>query len=73
MVISADISDIAAVKDLYKKVDESFGHADILINNAGILKADGNLDSVDPAVWLSDFVRASPSFLPTRTHTIAEC
>lgn len=57
LVISADISDDAVVKGLYQKVDASFGHADILINNAGLLKADGNIDKLDPALWLSDFVR----------------
>lgn len=36
IAIQADISDFDQVKSMYTQIEETFGHVDILINNAGI-------------------------------------
>jgi NAD(P)-dependent dehydrogenase (short-subunit alcohol dehydrogenase family) len=56
LTVAADISDDKAVASLYEKVAAVYGHADVLINNAGIFKAEGTLKDVDPSVWWEDFV-----------------
>lgn len=43
LIIESDISDEAAVKDIYRKVLEHFGKVEILVNNA----ADGDMDGLD--------------------------
>lgn len=43
MILESDISDEAAVKEIYSKVLERYGRVDILVNNA----ADGDMDGID--------------------------
>ncbi len=43
MILESDISNEAAVKEIYSKVFERYGKVDILVNNA----ADGDMDGVD--------------------------
>ena len=43
LILERDISDEAAVKEIYSKVLERFGRIDILVNNA----ADGDMDGLD--------------------------
>ncbi len=43
MILESDISNEAAVKEIYSKVFERYGRVDILVNNA----ADGDMDGVD--------------------------
>lgn len=43
LVIEADISDEAAVKDVYSRIISTFGRVDVLVNNA----ADGDMDGLD--------------------------
>lgn len=43
LVMESDISDEAAVKDIYAKVLQKFGRVDILVNNA----ADGDMEGID--------------------------
>ena len=43
LILERDISDEAAVKEIYSKVLERFGRIDILVNNA----ADGDMDGID--------------------------
>lgn len=57
LVIPADVADPNAVERLYEQVNAKYGHADILINNAAVLQANGMLKDLDPKVWLADFVR----------------
>ncbi|KAH6880662.1 hypothetical protein B0T10DRAFT_446296 [Thelonectria olida] len=54
LTFSLDISDNKAVKGLYEKIKTDYGHADILINNAGLMKAQGNIKDLDPEVWIED-------------------
>ena len=43
LILESDISDEAAVREIYSKVLERFGRIDILVNNA----ADGDMDGID--------------------------
>ena len=43
LILERDISDEAAVREIYSKVLERFGRIDILVNNA----ADGDMDGID--------------------------
>ena len=43
MILESDISNEAAVKEIYSKVLERYGRVDILVNNA----ADGDMDGID--------------------------
>ncbi|KAK9367590.1 hypothetical protein V1509DRAFT_626419 [Lipomyces kononenkoae] len=50
--VVADVADENAVALVYAQCEAKFGHADILINNAGIVKANGALPGdVKPADW----------------------
>jgi rhamnose utilization protein RhaD (predicted bifunctional aldolase and dehydrogenase)/NAD(P)-dependent dehydrogenase (short-subunit alcohol dehydrogenase family) len=46
----ADVSDPASVKDLVATAVSEFGGLDIMISNAGVLKA-GGLDEMDPGIF----------------------
>ena len=43
LIMESDISDEAAVKEIYRTVLERYGKVDILVNNA----ADGDMDGID--------------------------
>ncbi|GAW21831.1 hypothetical protein ANO14919_113560 [Xylariales sp. No.14919] len=68
LAISADISDGQAVTSAFEKIKATFGHADILINNAGI-NSDGEsvvLSQADPETWWRQFeVNGKGTFLVT--------
>jgi NAD(P)-dependent dehydrogenase (short-subunit alcohol dehydrogenase family) len=60
LAIAADVSDAAACEDAVARAAETFGHVDILINNAalgmGVVRADHmtapvGLDEVTPDIW----------------------
>lgn len=55
--VPTDVSDIQSVSQLWDKVKETFGHADVLVNNAGTLNA-GTIATADPKAWWTDFVSA---------------
>lgn len=38
MTVKADTSDAAAVKDMFKQIQEQFGRLDVLVNNAGVVQ-----------------------------------
>jgi NAD(P)-dependent dehydrogenase (short-subunit alcohol dehydrogenase family) len=58
--IPTDIGDDKSVAALYEKIKGLYGHADVLINNAGIFAAEGNMKDLDSTVWLQDFVSVHP-------------
>lgn len=70
LTITADVSDGSAVTSAFAKVKETFGHADILINNAGI-NADGEgvrIADADPEKWWRQFeINGKGTFLMTRS------
>ena len=43
LIIESDITDKKSVKDIYSRVFEKYGRADVLVNNA----ADGDMDGID--------------------------
>ncbi|KAL7907508.1 hypothetical protein GGI35DRAFT_470707 [Trichoderma velutinum] len=51
MVAPRNITDTEAVKSLFEKINATFGHADILINNAGVMKANGTVAEIEPQQW----------------------
>ena len=50
-VIECDVTDLASVESLAKRVDSRFGHIDILVNNAGIGGSGGPLHQLSPETW----------------------
>ncbi len=55
--VATNISDASSVAELFAKIKTTFGHADILINNAGVNSGGGNIHEEDPALWWQNFVR----------------
>ena len=50
VAVKADVSDPAAVADLFDKAEAAFGGVDVLVNNAGIMKL-GPIAETDDAVF----------------------
>jgi len=50
-VIECDVTDLASVESLAKRVDSRFGRIDILVNNAGIGGSGGPLHQLSPETW----------------------
>lgn len=50
LVVQADVTDEAQVKDLFRQAMEKFGRLDILVNNAGIFDG-GPLDELSVEAW----------------------
>ena len=55
LAVPTNLLDSKSVAALWEKVKETFGHADVLINNAGSLNA-GAINDVPEDGWWSDFV-----------------
>ena len=65
--ISADLTDAASVAKLFTEVKSRFGHADVLINNAGAFNPGGTVAEADPKHWWMDFeVNVKGTFLVTQ-------
>jgi NADP-dependent 3-hydroxy acid dehydrogenase YdfG len=54
--VPTDIADPVSVATLFEKVKEKYGHADVLVNNAGIFKAIAPVKDVDQALWWEEMV-----------------
>lgn len=54
--IPVDVTDTNSVLRLWAKVKEKFGHADVLVNNAGTANGSGPLVEADSKTWWGDFV-----------------
>ncbi len=50
LALQGDISDYNVALDIFKKIEEKFGHVDILINNAGISHI-GIFNILTPDIW----------------------
>jgi NAD(P)-dependent dehydrogenase (short-subunit alcohol dehydrogenase family) len=59
--VPTDVTDPASVASLFEKVKDRYGHADVLVNNAGIFKAIGPVRDVDQALWWDELV-ISPDY-----------
>ncbi|KAI1737799.1 hypothetical protein F4680DRAFT_450763 [Xylaria scruposa] len=56
LAIAADVSENAAVNELFVKVKETFGVADTLVNNAGVITTPlETVEKVSTDVWWNDF------------------
>jgi NAD(P)-dependent dehydrogenase (short-subunit alcohol dehydrogenase family) len=70
LVIPTDISDGLAVASAFEQIKATFGHADILINNAGV-NTDGEgvgIGDADPDAWWRQFeINGKGTFLVTRS------
>ena len=65
--IPTDISDEASVAALFQTVKAHYGHADVLINNAGANLAQAPLADVDATSWWADFeVNVKGTFMVTK-------
>ncbi len=53
LVVPCDVSDEASVRDLFARVDETFGRLDLLFNNAGISAPAVPLEELTPELWRS--------------------
>src|SRR5690606_22090275 len=51
LVVPTDVSDPAAVQDLFAKTRETFGRLDLLFNNAGIRAPKALLEEVTHEAW----------------------
>jgi NAD(P)-dependent dehydrogenase (short-subunit alcohol dehydrogenase family) len=70
MWLSVNIADAKEVETAFGKIREKFGHANILVNNAGINvgKDTGPMATQDPETWWSNFeVNGKGAFLATRS------
>jgi NAD(P)-dependent dehydrogenase (short-subunit alcohol dehydrogenase family) len=58
LALALDISDAAAVDAAFSKVKDVFGHADVLVNCAGVCSGDGpDVADAEPDLWWRNFVR----------------
>lgn len=56
LVVPTDIGDPASVSALFDKVKQKYGHADVLVNNAAIFKAEQPVKDVDQQSWWDETV-----------------
>jgi NADP-dependent 3-hydroxy acid dehydrogenase YdfG len=56
LTVPTDIISSESVSALWEKVKANFGHADILINNAGTFNSGGPISEAAADAWWSDFV-----------------
>lgn len=64
--VPTDLTDPASVDSLFRLVRSRYGHADVLVNNAGTFSQSDVLGKVDPNTWWSDFeVNVKGTFLAT--------
>ncbi|KAK0123957.1 hypothetical protein ONS95_008945 [Cadophora gregata] len=67
LTVPTDLLSVESISALWEKVKAKFGHADVLVNNAGTLSGGGPLSDADPAAWWSDFeVNGRGTFLITQ-------
>lgn len=57
LVKKTDIASEADVKELYEKVNEKFGRADVVVNNAAT-GGYGNIGNIETGTWWRDHVRS---------------
>jgi NAD(P)-dependent dehydrogenase (short-subunit alcohol dehydrogenase family) len=68
LVVPTDVSDPASVAALFEKVKQKYGHADVLVNNAAIFKADSTVKDVDHQSWWDEMVCQHHDYLLAMTY-----
>jgi NADP-dependent 3-hydroxy acid dehydrogenase YdfG len=63
MAAGVDIADADSIANLYEKISSKYGHADVLVNNAGLNEADGTIKEIEPKLWMKDFVSLIAPYL----------
>lgn len=53
--VSASISEESQVAKLYETIKQKYGHADVLVNNAGVWAEQATLAQATPSKWWLDF------------------
>lgn len=56
LAIPTDLTNSDSVTKMWEKVKNEFGHADVLVNNAGTLTDTAAIKDADPGKWWYDFV-----------------
>lgn len=56
LVVPTDIGDPVAVQELFEKVKEKYGHADVLVNNAAVFKEERSIRDADHQIWWEEMV-----------------
>ncbi|EXJ79248.1 hypothetical protein A1O3_08749 [Capronia epimyces CBS 606.96] len=65
--VPTDLSSLASVDALFETVKAKYGHADVLINNAGTFTSEAPIAHSDPSEWWLDFeVNVKGTYLVTR-------
>jgi len=68
LYVPTDIADPASVAALFEEVKHKYGHADVLVNNAGIFKAVAPVKDVDHAAWWEEMtLNIRGTFLVTQS------
>lgn len=58
LVVGVDTTSEVDVEKLEKAVKDTFGHADVLVNNSGQWAGRGNIEELNVKAWWRDLVRA---------------
>ncbi|KXH62075.1 hypothetical protein CSAL01_08210 [Colletotrichum salicis] len=66
LVCPVNMADEAGIKALFEKVNATYGHADILVNNAAVQNSLDLITESDPKLWIEDLTtNISGTFYPT--------
>lgn len=65
--VATNIGDEASVANLFATVKAKFGHADVLVHNAGVATGNGPILEQEVDDWWYNFVRAPTPPSPTYT------
>ncbi|KAF4783222.1 hypothetical protein HER10_EVM0007538 [Colletotrichum scovillei] len=62
LVYPVDMTDEAGIKALFEKVNATYGHADVLVNNAAVQTSLELITNSDPKLWIDDLVCRKPEY-----------
>lgn len=68
LAIPTDLTSSDSVTKMWEKVKSEFGHADVLVNNAGTFTDTAPIKDADAGKWWYDFV--SLTYIPTLNTTL---
>jgi NADP-dependent 3-hydroxy acid dehydrogenase YdfG len=56
--VATDVTSEVSVKNLFDKVEHEYGHADVLVNNAGVSLGHTKVNDMELDPWWQNFVSA---------------
>jgi|SRR5690242_4435295 len=68
LIVPTDLGDPASIAALFEKVTQKYGHADVLVNNAGTFGANEPVKDVEQQSWWDAMVVGPLSLLRTTIH-----